>query len=113
MGRWLVGQQATRVRKHGRPFACGALGWARLVARRDPAFARRSLLFAVATTGERAWVVGDRGFPARTLIERWDGERWALMPSPGGLWFTSTAAVSGGPVWAVGQTGRKPLAVHC
>ena len=85
-------------------------GWSRVA---TPAVARRSSLLSVATIGERAWAVGDRGFPARTLIERWDGERWTIMPSPRGLWFSSIAADSGEPVWAVGQTARKPLAAHC
>ena len=113
---WAVGLWGVRPRvsgstgDHSLALHWDGRSWSRVA---TPTVARRSSLQAVATSGERAWAVGDRGFPARTLIERWDGKRWTLMPSPRGLWFSSIAAVSGGPVWAVGQTGHKPLAAHC
>ena len=113
---WAVGLWGTRPRvsgstgDHSLVLHWNGRSWSRV---QTPAVAHRSSLQAVATTGERAWAVGDRGFPARTLIERWDRERWTITPSPHGLWLGSIAAVSSGPVWAVGQTGHKPLAAHC
>jgi hypothetical protein len=86
--------------------------WSRVA---TPAFARRSLLSGVIARGSRAWAVGDRGLQPnqRTLIERWDGVRWSVMPSPSGFAFASVATSPAGTIWAVGQGGRQPLAARC
>jgi hypothetical protein len=45
-----------------------------------------SILWATATHGQDAWLVGERWHSGQrngaTLIERWDGTRWAVVPSP-------------------------------
>ncbi len=86
--------------------------WSRVA---TPAVAQRSLLMGVATRGGQAWAVGDRGLQPhhQTLIERWDGARWSVVPSPAGLSLAAVTTSSGGAVWTVGANGRRPLAARC
>lgn len=63
----------------------------------------------VALSASDAWAVGlsrSPGGPARTLVLRWDGRRWAITPSPnagpGDNSLVSVAAASARDVWAVG-----------
>jgi hypothetical protein len=70
-----------------------------------------------AVSAADAWAVGDwnpttdpAATPRRTLIERWNGSAWQIVPSPNAPWpgaelstFESVAAVSGTAVWAVGH----------
>ena len=86
--------------------------WSRVA---SPAIGRRSLLSGIAARAGRAWAVGDRGLQPRqrTLIERFDGTRWSIVPSPPGFSLNAVSALSGGPAWAVGANGRRPLATHC
>jgi WD40 repeat protein len=54
-----------------------------------------------------AWAAGRTdGFPARTLIKRWDGARWVQVPSPGVDSYDNIlygiAASSADDAWAVG-----------
>jgi hypothetical protein len=86
--------------------------WSRIA---TPAIARRSLLFGVAARGGRAWAVGDRGLQPhqQTLIERWDGVRWSVVPSPAGFSFAAVTMSSAGAAWAVGEKGRQSLAARC
>ena len=59
-----------------------------------------------------AWAVGsalDTSFSGRTLIQRWDGRSWTIVPSPNpsergvGSNLLSVAAASSTNVWAVGD----------
>jgi hypothetical protein len=86
--------------------------WSRIA---TPAVAERSLLFGVVTRGERAWAVGDRGLQPhqQTLIERWDGARWSVVPSPAGFSLAAVTTSPGRAVWTVGAIGRRPLAARC
>jgi len=86
--------------------------WSRIA---TPAVAQRSLLLGVVTRGGRAWAVGDRRFQPhqQTLIERWDGARWSVVPSPAGFSLAAVTTSSGGAVWTVGANGRRPLAARC
>jgi hypothetical protein len=86
--------------------------WSRIV---TPTVAQRSLLFGVVTRGGRAWAVGDRGLQPhqQTLIERWDGARWSVVPSPAGFSLAAVTTSPGSAVWTVGAIGRRPLAARC
>jgi hypothetical protein len=86
--------------------------WTRIA---TPAVDRRGLLSGVVARAGRAWAVGDRGLQPhqRTLIERWDGARWSVAPSPPGFSFAAVSTSLGRPVWAVGEKGRQPLAARC
>ncbi len=80
-----------------------------------PALRKRSLLSGVAAVAGRAWAVGDRGLQPdqHTLIERFDGKRWSVVPSPPGFSLSAVVARPGGVAWAVGGNGRRPLAARC
>ncbi len=86
--------------------------WLRIA---TPAVGQRGLLSGVVARAGRAWAVGDRGLQPhqRPLIERWDGARWSVAPSPPGFSFAAVSTSSGRPVWAVGEKGRQPLAARC
>jgi hypothetical protein len=70
-------------------------------------------LYGVAAASSNdVWAVGDyyidhRGSGGKTLIERWNGTQWSVVPSPnGGNAFSelyAVAAVSSNDVWAVGN----------
>jgi hypothetical protein len=69
----------------------------------------------------RAWAVGVRveGGAELTLIERWNGTRWSIVPSPNPSPSANQlqGVTANGPddVWAVGYTidpDRRPLALH-
>ncbi|HLJ80894.1 MAG TPA: hypothetical protein VKT52_05360, partial [Ktedonobacterales bacterium] len=77
-------------------------------------------LNAVATVPNSAqvWAVGEYVDATsgnwQTLIERFDGTRWSIVPSPNVLsadnYLTSVAAISPNSVWAVGYSGsNNPL----
>ena len=80
-----------------------------------PALRRRSSLSGVAAVAGGAWAVGDRGLQPRqhTLIERFDGKSWSLVQSPPGFSLRAVSARPGGGLWAVGASGRRPLAARC
>jgi hypothetical protein len=80
-----------------------------------PAIRRRGLLSGVIARAGRAWAVGDRGLQPKqeTLIERWDGTHWSVVPSPTGFSLAAATIASGGVAWAVGANGRQPLAARC
>jgi hypothetical protein len=73
-----------------------------------------------------AWAVGywlaGPGNPIHTLLERWDGSTWRIVPSPDpGAAFNvllGVAALGPDDAWAVGSTGDsldgplRPLALH-
>jgi len=55
------------------------------------------------------WAAGasnTNGTDPTTLVERWNGTAWKILPSPspGNSEFTGVAATSPGNAWAVGQT---------
>ena len=67
-----------------------------------------------ATSASSAWAVGFSATGStgtnRTLIEHWDGQRWAVQPSPnvgiGRNDLTGVAATSASNAWAVGYVFR-------
>jgi hypothetical protein len=69
----------------------------------------------VAVTARRAWAVGiyGNGIASQTLIERWNGSAWKVVPSPnpGGVShsdsLTAVDATSRANVWAVGSFRRQ------
>ena len=76
----------------------------------------RSLLSSVVARREQVWAVGDQGLGLRRrpLILRWDGVRFAAVATPRGFDFASVSAnQSGKNLWAVGSSGKSPLAARC
>jgi hypothetical protein len=77
-----------------------------------------NVLSAVSIDATGAWAVGasydDLTVQYRTLTERWDGTKWAVVPSPSPASVSSLeGVVSGaGGTWAVGAAGVKTLALH-
>lgn len=73
----------------------------------------QSMLYSVSgNTANDVWAVGsshDGRLPSRTLIERWDGFKWSIIPSPSpDTQFNelrAVAALSADDVWAVGYRG--------
>ncbi|MBA3551583.1 MAG: hypothetical protein H0W27_01765 [Actinobacteria bacterium] len=75
------------------------------------------LFWAASVSVDDIWAVGwsyDSEGVARTLIERWDGEAWTLVPSPNegtlGNFLYGVAAHANGQVWAVGYSERAGAA---
>lgn len=86
-----------------------------------------TLAGVTAIAADSVWAVGSRNTTnglLRTLIERWNGSQWAIVPSPNPLNFSSdqdllagVAAVSATDIWAVGShiingTQSQGLALH-
>jgi hypothetical protein len=102
----------------------GWTGTAWHVARSPRLNSLRDVLFsAAAVSPHDVWAVGERQDTAGrfgTLVEHWDGRRWAVVPSPdpGATGNTLFGVAAAGPrdVWAVGQrSGRltdTPLVEH-
>jgi hypothetical protein len=86
--------------------------WSRVA---TPALPHRALLYGLVARAGRAWAVGDHGLQPRqqTLVERFDGKRWRIVPSPAGFSLAAVTELSAGVVWAVGANGRQPLAARC
>jgi len=89
----------------------------------EPDPAGDELLGVAAVSRNLVWAVGATGppdAPTATLIERWDGERWATVPSPNGGQVTNllraVAARTPADAWAVGESSSggetQPLVVH-
>jgi hypothetical protein len=81
-----------------------------------PTHEGRSLLSAVVARGEQVWAVGDQGLAPRRrpLILRWDGVHFAMVAAPPGFGFASVSSDQAGKnIWAVGSSGKKPLAARC
>jgi hypothetical protein len=112
-----LGISGAGVSRAGAP-ACGSLSLG------AGAPAESSVLTDVALLSAReSWAVGDTLAPRsrvnRTLIERFDGSRWSVIPSPNqsgsnnGLNGVSMAAGKGWAVgYAAGTGGHQPLAVR-
>jgi hypothetical protein len=78
-----------------------------------------ALLEAIAPlSSDYAWIVGSVGFggsPSRTLIMRWNGRTWRVVPSPSPGRYSSLVAVdavSADDAWALGARGDRPLVEH-
>lgn len=67
----------------------------------------------VALATDDVWAVGSygQGAPSRTLIERWDGATWSVVPSPNKGPFPNSLsaidAVAADDIWAVGTWFTK------
>ena len=78
-----------------------------------------SVLAGVAATGpDNAWADGEtpNSGPAKSLIEHWNGTRWAVLPSPnptGDTYLTGIAAASSTDAWAVGYTNPTTCSPNC
>ena len=84
----------------------------------------RDILFSAhAVSADDVWAVGEQQDHAGrfgTLVEHWDGHRWAVVPAPNpgatGNHLTSVAAGGHDDVWAVGQRNGtmsdEPLLEH-
>jgi hypothetical protein len=59
-----------------------------------------------AVSSNDVWAVGGVGLG--TLVERWNGSAWSVVPSPnlpaGGGYFSAVSALSSTDIWAVGST---------
>jgi hypothetical protein len=88
----------------------------------DPDPAGNQLLGVEAVSQRNVWGVGAFGppdAPTSTLVERWDGRRWTIVPTPNeGTENALNAVAAIGPVnaWAVGWTSsgaeQQPLIEH-
>jgi hypothetical protein len=87
---------------------CGP-GW-RIVPSQDPGLSRNELLGVAALSPTDTWAVGYTAYQSGgtyyTLIERWDGSQWSVVPSPN-VGTTqnvlySVSVVSASDIWAVG-----------
>ena len=90
-----------------------ALDRCRMAGGPNPASSRAGQLFAVTRipNTNQLWAVGQSsaGLGYRTLIERWDGTKWAIIPSPNPTitdyehdYLTGVAASSRTNAWAIG-----------
>jgi hypothetical protein len=120
---WAVGQYRT-ASGGNKTLALGWNGsrWVQ-VASPSPEVVDGSFLFGVSAVSASdawaaGWVYGPGGENSNTLILRWNGSRWARVPSPnpsGGSGFNVLNAVSvrsAADVWAVGGTGTATLIAH-
>jgi hypothetical protein len=104
---WTVGVS------EGRPFAEHWDGVVWTVASSAGAGGRGSLFAVASDSSTDVWAVGTRRGPGstarnRTLVERWDGTKWTIIPSPNGPFrnsdLTGVTAIAPDDVWAVGST---------
>lgn len=84
-----------------------------------------SLSGVAATSADDIWAVGlytggsGNGTDDQTLIEHWNGTKWAQVPSPnpdGDSSLAGVAATSSSNAWAVGNyatTHSAALVLHC
>ena len=98
----------------------GLSGWS-IVPSPSPDIQLNELRGVTAVSASEAWAVGFRGgtqpdTPLETLILRWDGTSWSLVPSPnlptGANQLFGIASISPRDIWAVGAAGGAPLALH-
>jgi hypothetical protein len=107
---WAVGVTLSR-RYHDRALieAWNGRRWS-IVPAPQPGETRDILFAAAATSTHDVWAVGDRegrNQKFETLVEHWNGHRWAVVPSPNpgssGNHLYGVAAAGPDDVWAVGQ----------
>src|SRR5207248_4519001 len=79
----------------------------------DPASLTSEFKGVAAASSSDVWAVGDAAQEAsriRTLIEHWDGSRWAIVPSPNRPGVPNALegveVVLSTDVWAVGHSGK-------
>jgi hypothetical protein len=75
-------------------------------------------LVGVAAAGDSAWAVGSSGVSNsfRTLILRWDGQKWSVEPAgeADGAVLTDVVVDSAGGAWTVGTTDEgRTLVLRC
>jgi hypothetical protein len=87
----------------------------------DPGSAGNHLYAVDAVSPDNVWAVGQqlgRRAPDQGLVEHWDGQRWSVVPLPASSAsvLLDGVTVSGGEVWAVGESdspaGGVPLIEH-
>lgn len=87
----------------------------------NPAGAQSNVFEGVAAVSEDdAWAVGGstpQGGSTQTLIERWNGSKWKIVPSPNpagaiSSFLNSVSVVSEDDAWAVGVTQDSSGIVH-
>lgn len=95
-------------------FAAGdSTGWSIVPSPNGARSGDNALVQVSAGSAASAWAVGYDGYNGnfRTLIERWNGARWAVVPSPsiGPLdnVLSGVASVSATGAWAVGYTSAS------
>lgn len=112
---WAVGTK-TMANNLSRTFAShwDGSGWTTVATPNAGAPGTGVLNGVVAVAPDDAWAVGStsgQGGPERTLILRWDGSTWSVVPSPNrGPWpngLSDVAAVASTDVWAVGTWRTK------
>jgi hypothetical protein len=99
--------------------AAASCGGFRPVSGPEPPAPPAILTDATASGPSNAWAVGNSGGGTKTLIERWDGSTWSVVPapSPGDVnKLKSVSASSATDAWAVGVTaslqGEQALLLH-
>jgi hypothetical protein len=100
-------------------FAAGNPGWSIVPSPNGSAVADNALVQVSADSATRTWAVGYDGYNGnfRTLIQRWTGTKWAVVPSPsiGPLdnVLSGVATASRTSAWAVGYTSvNRPLRIY-
>jgi hypothetical protein len=92
--------------------ACG--GFWRVSGPEPPA--APAVLYAASALGpSNAWAVGSLGGGTETLIQRWNGSSWSVVPSPSPgdeNLLTSVSAASATDAWAAGMSATPLTIVH-
>jgi hypothetical protein len=121
---WAVGHYHSGAHDHTLIERWNGLSWKQVSSPNPGGSTSDNVLFGVtATSATSAWAVGFNliGPTARTLIERWNGAAWKVVPSPNvgtvGSYLRAVSATSASNAWAVGWylngTGsRRTLAEH-
>jgi hypothetical protein len=82
----------------------------------SPPTSTSQLLGITALAPDEVWAVGNSaGVITHTLIERWTGSNWVIVPSPSpGASDALHAIDASSPtdIWAVGSTDSQPLVLH-
>lgn len=83
----------------------GGIAW-KLVPSPNPGGSDRpnGLSDVVAVSSNDVWAVGGAGYPQRSMILRWNGSAWNVVPNACGVPLEGVTAISASDVWAVGSS---------
>lgn len=110
---WAFGDSGVGVHSRALALHWQGAGWRTV---RLPHAAGLVVTGAAASSPDNIWVVGSDQVSGQLLIQRWDGRRWSVVPTPKDVGIGTPVVISKNDAWALGETSCESSSgggTHC